>query len=214
MKLEDNTDNCEINECRRCGICCKKGGPSLHKEDKYLLEQGKLLLKYIYTIRKGEPVFENVKGIITTALSDLIKIKSEKNSSTCIFYNEKIGCSIYNIRPIECKALKCWDTLEIEKIYSKDRLERKDVLKPMKDIWELVNDHQNKCSYEKLNEFFKAGRNNKQFFKNEFTIELNSEINDMINYDKNLREVISLRLEKWADKLDFLLGRPMSVVIK
>ena len=49
-----------ISECVRCGTCCGKGGPAFHHEDKMLIEQGIILSKHLYTIRAGEPVYDNV----------------------------------------------------------------------------------------------------------------------------------------------------------
>ncbi len=78
-----------ISECIRCGTCCKKGGPSFHIEDKYLIEKGIILSKYLYTIRKGEPAYDNVKEHILPAATDIIKIKGKKGSLACIFFDKK-----------------------------------------------------------------------------------------------------------------------------
>ncbi len=121
--MSTNTD------CRRCGTCCKKGGPSFHHEDKNLIEEGSILLKYLYTIRKGETVYDNVKGTLQITDSDIIKIKNQKGSSSCIFFNAADKeCKIYENRPVECKALNCRDTGELEQIYYKNRLTRKELI--------------------------------------------------------------------------------------
>lgn len=81
--------NLLISECIRCGTCCKKGGPSFHSQDKILIEKGIILLKYLFTIRKGEPACDNVKGNLFFVPSDIIKIKSRTNSRSCIFSTQK-----------------------------------------------------------------------------------------------------------------------------
>ncbi|MGD8449723.1 MAG: YkgJ family cysteine cluster protein, partial [Desulfobacterales bacterium] len=91
-----------ITQCLRCGTCCKKGGPSFHLEDKILIEKGIILSKYLYTIRKGELFYDNIKECILPAVSDIIKIKGQEESWTCIFFNEKeSACTIYDNRPLE-----------------------------------------------------------------------------------------------------------------
>ncbi len=49
-------------KCKQCGTCCRKSSPSFHKEDKPLIEKGVIPSKHLFTIRKGEPAYENVKG--------------------------------------------------------------------------------------------------------------------------------------------------------
>jgi hypothetical protein len=56
-----------LDHCRQCGTCCRKGGPAIHREDKKLLENGHIPLRYLFTIRKNEPVYDNVQGCIISA---------------------------------------------------------------------------------------------------------------------------------------------------
>lgn len=46
--------------CMRCGTCCEKGGPGFHQEDRMLIEKGRIPLKYLYTIRKGEFAYDKI----------------------------------------------------------------------------------------------------------------------------------------------------------
>lgn len=118
----DTTKSPSVSECIRCGSCCKKGGPSFHKADKHLIEKGIIQLKYLYTIREGELAYDNVRQCLIAPEGDIIKIKEDKNSRACVFFEERGNrCGIYENRPEECRALKCWDTREIEAIYSKNR---------------------------------------------------------------------------------------------
>jgi len=118
-------DNDQIKKCSRCGTCCKKGGPCFHLEDKVLIEKGVILSRHLYTIREGELAYDNVMGSLQAVSTDTIKIKGQKDSWTCVFYNtEENSCKIYAHRPVECRVLKCWNTADIEKIYSKNLIER------------------------------------------------------------------------------------------
>lgn len=197
-----------ITECIRCGTCCKKGGPSFHLEDKVLIEKGIILSKYLYTIREGELCYDNVKESILPAASDIIKIKGQKDSITCIFFNEKENeCTIYDNRPVECRALKCWDTREIENIYSKNRLTRKDLISTIEGLWDLVEDHQRRCSYEAL-KFFIAVLN-----KDEKDEALNG-IFDIIEYDAQIRELVVQKGDLDPEMTDFIFGRPITETIR
>ncbi len=197
-----------ITECIRCGTCCKKGGPSFHLEDKVLIEKGIILSKYLYTIREGELCYDNVKESILPAASDIIKIKGQKDSITCIFFNEKENeCTIYDNRPLECRALKCWDTREIERIYSKNRLTRKDLISTIEGLWDLVEDHQRRCSYETLKFFIDALNKDKKD-------EALKGIFDIIEYDAQIRELVVQKGDLDPEMTDFIFGRPITETIR
>ena len=197
-----------ITECIRCGTCCKKGGPSFHLEDKVLIEKGIILSKYLYTIREDELCYDNVKESILPAASDIIKIKGQKDSVTCIFFNEKENeCTIYDNRPVECRALKCWDTREIENIYSKNRLTRKDLISTIEGLWDLVEDHQRRCSYETLKFFIDALNKDKKD-------EALKGIFDIIEYDAQIRELVVQKGDLDPEMTDFIFGRPITETIR
>ncbi len=192
-----------IDRCERCGTCCKKGGPALHTEDKSLIVNGCIPLKNLFTIREGEPAFDNIKNRLSPAESDIIKIAAKPLSSECIFYNSALkGCDIYKTRPLECRVLFCKNTKEIIDIYNKNRLTRKDILENTKTLWELVNDHQQKCSYEKLN-------NLSFIYKNRNSDEIKKEINEIVAYDHHLRDVLIEKSSTYSDLINFLFGKPL-----
>jgi len=207
LKSIHTKKNAHITECIGCGTCCKKGGPSFHVADKPLIDKGIILTKYLFTIRKGELAYDNVRQALLPLSSELIKIKGKNNSSTCIFFNEnEKKCEIYKNRPIECKALKCWDTREIEKIYSKNRLTRKDLLFDIEGLWELIKDHQSRCSYEKIKKILQIQDHSKNAIQ--------KEILEIIRYDTQIRHLVVKKGGMDSEILDFLFGRPLTVTIK
>ena len=69
--MKDNTSNL----CQRCGVCCEKGGPSLHIKDRRLVDSGRIPARCLFTIRQGELARDNVKGTLEPMAAELIKIK-------------------------------------------------------------------------------------------------------------------------------------------
>ncbi len=210
MTSNDSNPNPDTatTECRRCGTCCKKGGPCFHLEDKGLIEKGVILSKHLYTIRKGERSFDNIKGTISPAATDIIKIKGRKGSWTCVFFDEKnTECTIYDTRPLECRVLKCWDTREIEKIYAKDRLTRKDLISGIEGLWDLVEGHQKQCGYDMLTLFVDALNTHKKD-------DALKGILDIIEHDIKIRELVVAKAGIESDLTDFLFGRPITETIK
>jgi Fe-S-cluster containining protein len=192
------------NTCLRCGTCCEKGGPCFHQGDRLLIEKGQIPSTYLYTIRKGEYAYDNVKGSLVPASSDIIKIKGKKGSWTCLFFDAgDKACSIYNDRPLECRTLKCWDTEALEQIYTRNRLTREDLIFQVKGLWDLVADHQVRCDYEKIKKLIsdldgphKDGAREK--------------LTEIIQYDAEIRKLVVAQGGLDPAMIDFIFGRPLT----
>jgi len=158
------------SHCRRCGTCCRKGGPALHHADLPLLRNKIILREDLYTLRVGEPVHDQVKGQVVLLDAECVKVRSKEpavHSSTtnkpgCRFYltdlfpasqgSEWVSgrCAIHKTKPIECSALKCWDTADLAEAAATPRLPRLEILGPDNALAELVRDHETRCSVADL----------------------------------------------------------------
>lgn len=199
------------NECTRCGACCEQGGPALHKADvPAALAKGIVKRSDVYTIRKGETVYNNFEQKLMTLPEEIIKIKGiDGQSSACMFYDSsKKGCSIYPDRPYECEALKCWDTSDMESICSADRLCRKDLLPDDTPLTELMAAHEERCSYILLNELLHRIK------EADDASEVTEKVIDQIRFDYYLREFVSDKFKIKSDELALFFGRPMIKTIE
>ncbi len=193
--------------CARCGTCCKKGGPSFHHADRHLIEQGRIPARFLFTIRKHEMVYDNVREMLLPAPSDIIKIRGQGKQPVCRFFAlSENGCTIYPDRPLECRVLRCWDTREIETVYGKDRLTRQDILGSVQGLWDLVADHQNRCGYEEIEQLVHG-------LNNGGGGEARRRLQDIIHYDRHLRMVLVEKERIKAEMADFLFGRPIAETI-
>jgi Fe-S-cluster containining protein len=197
--------------CRHCGTCCRQGGPALHLEDRELVESGKIPLQDLFTIRRGEPAYDNVTGVIAPAVTDIVKLKgTSPGSDICCFYESATkGCGIYGDRPAECRALQCWDTRFIQALYSCRRLERRHLLVKAAGIWELVQEHQQRCDYGYVAEL--ASRLQQQTPSAE---ESHNKLLELVRYDESLRQVTLERAGLNPELLPFLFGRPLAFTIQ
>lgn len=206
--LKNSKQKIPTTECIRCGTCCQKGGPSFHLEDKALVEKGVVLAKHLYTIRVGELSYDNIKRHLVPATTDIIKIKGQKGSWTCFFLNiQKNQCRIYDHRPLECRTLKCWDTGEIEKIYATNRLTRQDLLSGIEGLWELIKDHQTRCSYEQLKRFVDALEGAEKDAALQGLLKI-------IVYDSEMRKLAIQKVSLDPEMTDFLFGRPFTKTLE
>jgi Fe-S-cluster containining protein/anti-sigma regulatory factor (Ser/Thr protein kinase) len=116
--------------CLRCGECCSRVSPSLHFEDLGLFDKGILQYRDVYTLRKGEPVLNNIKGSLDTLSQELVKIKEDPESRQCNFYQEEEkSCRIYEQRPLQCRTQECWNPRALEQLWNRDKLTRQHFLK-------------------------------------------------------------------------------------
>ncbi|MCB2183137.1 MAG: YkgJ family cysteine cluster protein [Desulfobulbaceae bacterium] len=150
-------------ECKRCGTCCKKGGPILHKDDLLLVPKGILSINHLVTIRQGELAFNPFNNRLEHSKHELLKIAGKAGGWECIFYDSaKSSCTIHQNRPLECRLLKCWDIHDIEQINGKEYLNRADIVEkndPLREYMELAEE---KCSYFEINSFLQKIRGQKQ----------------------------------------------------
>ncbi len=114
------------NSCRRCGTCCLQGGPALHTDDLVLLASGVLPWCSLITVRRGELVHHPLADGVRAARVELVKIGGSGRQWTCRYFAD--GCTIYDHRPLACRALKCWHTKEVEALMEKETISRLDIL--------------------------------------------------------------------------------------
>ena len=126
----------------------------------------------------------------------------------CTFFNEKeSACTIYENRPSECRALKCWDTKALEDLYAKMRLTRKDLISEIEGLWGLIKDHQARCNYETIRKLVNAIKNNQDDKARKKLVEI-------IQFDTEIRKLVVAKAGLEAEILDFLFGRPLNQTLK
>lgn len=200
--------NDSLNSCQRCGTCCEKGGPSLHQEDRLLVDDGRIPIRCLFTLRQGELARDNVRGILAPLADEIIKIKGLPGRWTCLFYEKKTrGCSIYDHRPMECQALNCRDTRQIKKVYESTRLLRRDLLSGVEGLWDLVEAHEQRCSYDGLKSLVGEGERGCRPNQEETILEI-------IRYDAQVRRLTTEKGGLDGQMLDFIFGRPLVDTIK
>ena len=143
----------ERTHCIRCGECCLGSSPTLQMADVSLVYDGFIERANLYTIRLGELVRDNIRGELRITDKEIIKIKEKKNSPGCIYYDEKAkACTTYEYRPIQCKALACWDDSEFMRVYARPKADRRDTIRD-KIVLGLMKEHDKRCSYMELDKF-------------------------------------------------------------
>lgn len=191
--------------CRRCGICCSKGGPGLHDEDAGLVGAA-LPMECLTTLRVGEMVYDQPLGKVVPLVEEIIKIRSVPGATTCVFYDAaNKACGIYTTRPLECRAQLCENDERLKAIYDKQRLCRRDLLPEGHPLLEMVEDHDTRCSPRRLTSLARRiAEGNKEALE---------EVGELLAYDAELRSLVPEKTGLDPEVMEFLLGRPLDKVL-
>lgn len=201
--------------CRRCGECCLSGGPVLHAADLDLVRSGVLDLDDLVTLRAGEPVMDQPRGLASRLAAEAVKIRGmdsppDGRTWTCCFYRpEDRACAIYDTRPAECRALFCDDPSRLEAMYERDRITRADILPPGHPLLDLIAEQEARCPAGRVVDLAEAilraepqGRR-----------ALADQLAPLIAWDRQVRAALAGKAGPLSAAEHFLLGRPPHQVL-
>jgi Fe-S-cluster containining protein len=184
-----------------------KGGPTLHKEDAVLFAKGILERSHVYTLRKGE-VVRNIDDTLIALEQEIIKIKGQVEAWTCMFYDDdERACRIYDHRPLECQALKCWDLTGFKEVMARPCLQRRDLIKSHGGMLKVIGAHEKRCAYEILESAVRKLRGPDSDKRMEQILEL-------LQYDHYMRPFLAEKLKVDQNEMDFFFGRPLTTTIR
>jgi len=159
----------------------------------------------LYTIRLGELVRDNIRGELRVTDKEIIKIKEKKDGKGCIYYDENAKtCTIYEYRPIQCKALACWDESEFMRVYARPKVDRRDIIRD-KIVLGLMNEHDKRCSYSELDKCVRQIKKEGE--------EAVGKILEILRFDHHIRAFTSKKLGIDLSEMGFLFGRPLTQTI-
>lgn len=204
LESRDKPQKMRLNKrtgCIRCGRCCSESSPSLMKEDISLFVSGVISHENVYTIRDGERVMSKGDGNIYESFVELIKIRDKHGTSKCLFYNDNEGCSIYENRPSQCRSYKCWAPENLMIGLEEKALRRSDIFGSIDLLMDVIEKHEEKCSYKRLSDAFDRMAEGKE--------DAVEDIMDMLQYDTYIRPFLEEKFNIPPTAMDLILGRPL-----
>ena len=188
--------------CRRCGRCCRLGGPALHAADLPLILQGRLTPAELVTLRRGEGVTDNVAGTVGPSPAELVKVRPVPGGRACLLYRDPPACAIHDAGPLECRALFCDDPAALAALYATDRLTRADLIEPGSALAELCAHHEAETDLARLAGLCRLAAAGDQAAR--------ERVAALARFDAAMRELLPARLGLAPDTLPFYLGRPLA----
>lgn len=197
-----------ITSCIRCGICCLKGGPVLHREDKHILLSGRVGHANLITVRKGELAYNPLNNGLEQVTREFIKVAGKGEGWSCCFYDEEdSSCMIYGGRFLECRLLKCWDTSGLLSVIGKDMIRRSDIINPNDPIMDVIEMHEADCPAGEVNDLISrmsSVRSDK---------EIMSRLSAILVRDISIRSYALSELGLEREYELFIFGRPIKMII-
>jgi len=193
--------------CIRCGTCCAKGSPTLTAGDLELFTRDIVKPFDVLTIRKGELARPAGREELERTEQELIKVRETPGNNTCVFF--KPGdkeCSIYESRPLQCRRQECWNSLDPDEIGGQEMLAREKLLRGTGPLWEIIQRHEERCSYDRLARVMAKLEATKGQ-----TVE---ELLELLRFDLHVRHFIIEKFNLASEALDFFLGRPLSQAVE
>ncbi len=86
-------------ECTQCGDCCTGAPGFVWITDEELAALAEFL---------GQPI-EEVRDLHTRKARGRRTIR-EKTNGDCVFFDRKKGCTVYRVRPAQCRTWPFWDS--------------------------------------------------------------------------------------------------------
>lgn len=192
-------------ECIRCGECCLRSSPSLQVTDISRVINGPIRRSDLYTLRKGELVRDNIRSGLKRTEEELIKVRESKETGACIFYDDSgKQCTLYEHRPIQCAAMKCWDERDFMQVYREPRADRRDLIHDG-NLLRLMTFHEERCGYALL----------ERDVRDIETIgeKAVKKILAILKVDHDIRSLTREKLGIDFNDLDLIFGRPLTETI-
>lgn len=104
--LKKNTPLKDVAElgapCNKCGHCCSYGSGALADEDAGNIAH----FLGISEEEFREKYLEETEKFNTKRFRPKL-LKKDKPYGRCVFYEDKIGCKIHDVKPLQCKVNNC-----------------------------------------------------------------------------------------------------------
>lgn len=191
--------------CVRCGTCCGNAGPTLYAGDEPLLADRLLSPAQLRTYRAGEEVFSHWTNRPAVLERECVMVAPAPGGGCSMFEPEANGCRIYDRRPAQCGAQKCWDTSEANQLMSWPSLTRLELLGEGHPLAGAVAEHEEACSVNAL----RAAT--VRLAGGEAVAE--GEVRGMVQQDREIRSRLLAKKKASQAALPFVLGRPLEALL-
>ncbi|MFC1610255.1 YkgJ family cysteine cluster protein [Myxococcota bacterium] len=193
--------------CVRSGDCCRVSSPTLLPDDTDLVRNERIPWHAMMTLRQGELARSPVKNELVVLEEEHIKIRERPGSHACVLFDtERVACTIYDDRPIQCRAQACWDPEPARSLLEQRRLSRRDLFADVQPILVMIEAHDNRCSFASLREVVESLQPTRD--------ENVNRVVNVIAFEDHFRREMANELDIPIAALDLILGRSFTELVR
>lgn len=193
--------------CVRCGECCRRSSPTLYAEDAELVLEKLIPPSALYTLRRGEPVRSPFQKEPFHLLEECIKVREKPGHGGCLFFDEaENACTIYDNRPLQCRAQACWDPSVAEELAEEPKITRKALFGGLEELISLLEEHDERCGFTRLREVFD------DLEKSEG--QSIDAVVEAVAYEDHFRNFVTEQLNLPPDTVDLFFGRSFAQLVR
>jgi Fe-S-cluster containining protein len=176
----------------------------LYSGDEGVLHQGVLRAENLVTTRVGEMVFSHWRGRAIAADDERVAVALGAGEACPFWQRQQRQCAIYELRPAQCRAQKCWDTSDADKLMRWPSLTRRDLLDEADPLLAVLDEHDRACDPAELAAVLqRAGKGDTG---------AEAAAAALIDADRRLRRRVVHQELAPMEALPFLLGRPLQLM--
>ncbi len=193
-----------LNACRRCGTCCEKGGAVLRHRDLPLLER--IPMSDVVCLRRGELAFDPRTEALEPLSAEMLKLQGKDRGWECVYFLPQAkSCSIYEHRPVECRALFCGDTSRALRVMAEPALSREHIVSRDSGLWACIEEHERDFSVAEAMHLVEEGAGS--------ATSIHPGLDNLIRREMHYRNALGARAQASDRDLWAYLGRPLWLVL-
>jgi Fe-S-cluster containining protein len=172
-----------------------------------ILSRGVISQERLITLRKGEPIYSPYEEKPVYLDEERIKIREKPGTQECVFLDPDTSrCGIYADRPAQCRAQTCWDPGPAREVAAEAGLTRRDLFREAEMLIELMEEHDSRCSFDKLEGVFDR--------LHQGGGESIDEVIDTLAFEDHFRHFVAERLNLPPGALELFFGRSFSAMVR
>ena len=175
----------------------------LRQPDTQLLEH--IPLKDMACLRRGELAFDPRTQRLEPLAEEMLKIQGKDRGWECVYFLPKAkSCSIYEHRPLECRALFCGDTTRVIRAMDEPALSRELVVARDSGLWSLICDHERSFPVAEAMALARMDAGGSA---------IHPDLDELLRRELHFRTALATRVQARDRDLWAYLGRPLWLVL-
>ena len=175
----------------------------MRRTDISLLEH--IPMSDIVCLRRGELAFDPRTQGLEPLAGEMLKVQGKDRGWECVYFlPQPRSCSIYEHRPLECRALFCGDTAQVLQAMDEPALDREHIVARDSGLWSLICEHERDFPVPEAQALVKVDAGGSA---------IHPDLDELLRRELHFRTALATRVQARDRDLWAYLGRPLWLVL-